>query len=159
MILERGSRIDREPPPGLDLALLSTVEDFAAFSRIVNEHLFCDAPEASPVFAGLLRSIASDRAFGYLARAEGEPVSAAYAYLDEEGIGGVYFVATATGARGRGFGSASVSAVLRELERRGAVACILHATELGKPVYEALGFVDACALPIFWLLDRGASAR
>ena len=151
MSLELKSRLKPTQPNGLDLTLLSTDEEYSGFSGIVTANLFSDKPESVPVFAGLLRSLGAQRCFGVLGLVDGEPVSTAFAYIDEGGMGGLYFVATATEARGRGFGSATVSAALGELERWGASSCILHATELGRPVYAALGFSDDCALPIYSL--------
>jgi GNAT superfamily N-acetyltransferase len=76
-------------------------------------------------------------------------VLAAFALIGGDGIGGLYFVATEAGMRGKGYGAATVSAALDELERRSVSYCILHATKLGKPVYERLGFVDECGLTIY----------
>jgi GNAT superfamily N-acetyltransferase len=146
MTLDFSRRTRTNAPRGLILAMIKTAAQFEAFARIVVVNLFNKGSDQSPAFADLLRAMASERSFGYLGCFDGQPVSAAYAFIDEEGEGGLYFVATETQNRGHGFGAATVSAVLDELERRGASSCILQATALGKPVYERLGFEDACAL-------------
>jgi GNAT superfamily N-acetyltransferase len=146
MTLELQKRSRARNPDGLAIAPLEGEGAFADFAELVVAYLFKAKAETAPAFAKLLGSLGRDRAFGMLGRAEGEPASTAFAFLGSEGVGGLYFVATADGMRGRGYGAAIVGAVLDELERRGARACILQATELGKPVYERLGFEDACSL-------------
>jgi GNAT superfamily N-acetyltransferase len=135
-----------EATKGLSLALVENPEQFEAYARIVSINLFDSKAERASAFAAVLRAMNPERAFGLLGMFQGRPVSAAFAFIDREGEGGVYFVATEAEFRGRGFGAATVSALLDELERRGASTCILQASKLGKPVYERLGFEDACAL-------------
>ncbi len=151
MALELKRRVRPRPTAGLSLSLLSSRDEYAASAKIVAENLFESGPGSGQAFASLLAALSSDRAFGFLGRAEGAAVSAAFAFIDGVGIGGVYFVATAREARGRGFGAETVSAALGELERRGVDRCILHATELGRPVYESLGFEHSCRLAIYSL--------
>jgi GNAT superfamily N-acetyltransferase len=146
MMLELSTRSRVAPPRALSLSPLSEPEDFLAFSGIVAANLFAETRDAAPAFARVLASLGRDRAFGVLGRAEGGPVSAAFAFIDFSGVGGIYFVATEAGMRGRGYAAATVDAVLEELERRGRAFCILHATPLGRPVYERLGFKTVCPL-------------
>lgn len=155
MRLEIARRGTAAPSAALDVRRLSGAEDFEAFARIVSRNLFevreDELNEASSAYAGLLGRLNGDRAFGFLCLEEGKPASTAYAFVDSSGIGGIYFVATETDARGRGCASAAVSAALEELARKGVEECILHATELGQPVYERLGFSELCLLRIYSL--------
>jgi GNAT superfamily N-acetyltransferase len=146
MILELDRRKPSRLPSDFSLRLLEGEDDFSSFAAIVAAELFEKGPESSLPFSRLLGSLDRDRAFGFLGKHKGKAVSTAFAFIDGEGGGGLYFVATEASMRGRGFAKATVSAALDELERRGCPSCILHATELGKPVYESLGFQDACAL-------------
>jgi GNAT superfamily N-acetyltransferase len=146
-------------PETLSLGLLAGDTDFSDLARIVAVNLFEEGPEAGVEFARLLAALDPRRAFGVLGSAEGMPVSAAYAFIDAVGVGGVYFVATEKAMRGRGYGSATVDAALDELGRRGVTSCILHATPLGKPVYEGLGFVDECALALYSLPELRGDSR
>ena len=57
--------------------------------------------------------------------------------FDDGATVGVYLVGTATAARGQGLGGAVTAACLAALAPRPA---LLTATELGRPVYERLGF-------------------
>ncbi len=149
MDVHRRNRL--QGPPDLMLASLDSPEDYLDFARIVVAELFGKDAETAPAFASLLGSMKGKRAFGILGRARGTPASAAFSFIDGAGVGGVYFVATDSRMRGLGYGGATVSMVLDELDRRGVRFAVLHATDLGKPVYERLGFIGACRLPLFSL--------
>lgn len=56
------------------------------------------------------------------------------------GLAGVYAVATLPEARTRGIGTAMTLHAMAEGKRRGAESAVLQATEMGKPVYEKIGF-------------------
>jgi GNAT superfamily N-acetyltransferase len=159
MILDMDRRRRPPAPTDFDLRPLEGEEDFSRFAAIVVAELFVRGPESVAPFASLLRPLDRDRAFGFLGSFQGLPVSTAFAFIDGEGGGGLYFVATEKSMRGRGFASATVVAVLDELERRGAASCILQATDLGKSVYESLGFEDECALARYRLPDGGSPSR
>jgi len=157
MGMDFGRRPRPTRPGALSLETLSKGDDFTDFARLVVEHLFHDRSESSPEFARILAALGPDRAFGLLGRAEGRAVAAAYGFIDEDGVGGIYFVATEPGMRGRGYGSGVVGATLDELELRGAASCILHATELGRLVYRALGFEEICPIVQYHLASPAAS--
>jgi GNAT superfamily N-acetyltransferase len=146
MILDPARRKRVQTAPDLSLRPITSEEDFRSFAAIVVAELFDTGPSSGLPFARLLSSLAGDRAFGFLGTHEGRDVSTAFAFIDGERGGGLYFVATEGSMRGRGYAKAAVGAVLDELELRGCGSCILHATPLGKPVYESLGFADACRL-------------
>lgn len=82
---------------------------------------------------------------GYL---RGEPVASSGLLLFE-GVAGVYNVTTVPEARRRGIGKAMSLAAMRQGRARGANLAILGATELGRGVYERLGFRDVCSLRTF----------
>jgi GNAT superfamily N-acetyltransferase len=157
MFLDMKRRSPAEVPRALSFGLVTGAEDLLAFAKIVVEELLGGKPESSPAFAQLLGSLARDRTFALLATAGEEPVSTSFGYIDRAGIGGVYFVATRAKHRGLGYGSAVVGATLDELDRRGVGECILHATDLGRPVYEGLGFVAACPLSQYFLREGAGS--
>jgi GNAT superfamily N-acetyltransferase len=75
-----------------------------------------------------------------VAEAAGElvGVAAAAAFAATGWVGGV---AVVPAARRVGLGGALTEAVVELLEASGAATVLLHATELGRPVYERLGFV------------------
>jgi GNAT superfamily N-acetyltransferase len=77
----------------------------------------------------------------WLGRIDGEPVAAS-ALFDAYGIAGVQNVVTVPEARGRGIGKQMTAHVLREAERRGHEVAALGSSDMGYPVYRALGFRD-----------------
>jgi GNAT superfamily N-acetyltransferase len=79
--------------------------------------------------------------FGYLAPPEGEAQSCAVTY-DADGDCGVFWVATAPEARGRGLASLLMRAALADARERGCTTSTLQATAVGHPVYARLGYRD-----------------
>jgi ribosomal protein S18 acetylase RimI-like enzyme len=55
---------------------------------------------------------------------------------------GIYLVATATSARGRGLASEVTRGLLLEAQARGQAAAVLQATALGRGVYQRVGLRD-----------------
>ena len=156
MYLEMEGRRRSPSPPGFSFSLVDRDEDFAAFASLVTANLFKTPSETAQPFAAVLAAMDPSRAFCLLGRDDGgAPAAAACGYLDASGCGGLYFVAVDLASRGRSFGAAIVGSVLDELERRGARACILQATSMGKPLYEKLGFTDACEVGRFALPEAG----
>ena len=89
----------------------------------------------------------------YLARLGGRPASCLGA-LEDDGDCGIYFVATAPEARGRGLATSLLRTALAEARARGCVTSSLQATKAGFPVYARCGYRDQCALEM-WELRGG----
>lgn len=75
----------------------------------------------------------------YLANRDGEPASGLLTF-DWEGDCAIELVATAPGARGRGLAGTLLAHALADARHRGLEASTLQATEMGRPVYERLGY-------------------
>lgn len=73
---------------------------------------------------------------GYI---DGEP-AAVSSLVMTDGVAGIYAVATLPQARKRGIGSAMSLHAMSEGKRRGASLAVLQATDMGRPVYERIGF-------------------
>ena len=84
----------------------------------------------------------------------GQPVSVAMAVTDERLIG-VYSVATAPQARGKGYGGAVTDTAARCAPHRPA---FLKASDMGFPVYERIGFRKIDQFTV-WQRERGYRAR
>lgn len=63
---------------------------------------------------------------------------------DAEGWVGVWTMATAPSRRSRGVGRAALTVPMRHHVEAGATSFVLGATELGRPLYEKVGFRVAC---------------
>lgn len=85
---------------------------------------------------------------------DGRPVSTAMAFLSD-GFVGVYAVATAEDARGRGYGQAlSWAATMC----RPDLPATLQASAMGRPVYERMGYRTVARFTI-WTRERGSTGR
>lgn len=80
----------------------------------------------------------------YIGIMEQEPIASSLVFFGA-GVAGIYHVSTVPAHRGRGGGSSITRAPLIEAHRRGDRIAILHATEMGFPVYRRLGFQEVCA--------------
>lgn len=90
----------------------------------------------------------SDRYTRYLALWRKTPVATSALYLDA-GVAGIYFVATLPEARGKGFATQAVQTALEDAQKRGYQVAILQSSDLGKSVYQRIGFQECCPIEIY----------
>jgi GNAT superfamily N-acetyltransferase len=94
----------------------------------------------------------------YLARFDGRPVATSLsAPLD--GVVGIYNVATVAAARRRGAGSAITAAAMADARAQGATWAILESSDMGRPVYERLGFRQVTEVAIYAATFSGAAGQ
>lgn len=74
----------------------------------------------------------------FVGRLDGQPVATSLASRTGETVG-IYSVATAPGARGRGIGTAMTWHLLRDADP-GWTLAVLQASDMGRPIYERMGF-------------------
>jgi GNAT superfamily N-acetyltransferase len=97
----------------------------------------------------IIAAIRPRRVWNFVASAEGKPVGET-TLCDGAGVAGIYDVEVLEEFRGRGIGSALVSAALRTArEELGLQHAVLAATGMGFGVYTRLGFREVCKLS-FW---------
>jgi GNAT superfamily N-acetyltransferase len=75
----------------------------------------------------------------YVGYTDREPVSAGLGFLEGDTIG-VFSVATIERARGRGYGAAMTMRIVGDGAAAGCGIATLQASDMGKPIYERLGF-------------------
>ncbi|MFD0483192.1 GNAT family N-acetyltransferase [Kineococcus sp. GCM10028916] len=78
-----------------------------------------------------------------LASRDGIPVATALAVLNGDGWLGLFCVATVAGARRSGVAERLVRSVLHRGRDWGAHTAYLRSTEMARPLYQGLGFVDS----------------
>lgn len=86
----------------------------------------------------------------YLLSIDGSPVACSTTFRLGT-VAGLYNVGTLPSARGKGIGTISSLAPLKVAERSGCVTAVLHATEMGLPVYQRLGFEKLSTLRAYLL--------
>jgi ribosomal protein S18 acetylase RimI-like enzyme len=75
----------------------------------------------------------------YLVEVEGVPVATSFGVLVDDLVG-VFNIAVPPQYRRRGYGRAATAAVLRDAYEQGARTAFLHASPLGVPLYQIMGF-------------------
>jgi N-acetylglutamate synthase len=84
----------------------------------------------------------------YIAEADGTPVATGLGILVDDEVG-VFNISVPPEHRRRGYGTLVTAAVLRDGYAAGARTAFLHASPLGRPVYESMGFHVAEEWTIF----------
>jgi ribosomal protein S18 acetylase RimI-like enzyme len=79
---------------------------------------------------------------GYVAELGGAGVATSFGVLVDDFVG-VFNIGVPPRFRRRGYGRAATAAVLRDAYALGARTAFLHASPLGVPLYEAMGFAHA----------------
>ena len=100
-------------------------------------------------------SVPADIAFHVIAWLEGEPVSAGSVFRTGS-TAGIYNIATVGSARRRGLGYAVTATLMNVAQERDCTEAVLMASEMGRPTYERLGFVEVCETPQYvWVPESG----
>jgi GNAT superfamily N-acetyltransferase len=126
------------PPDGLDLVEVTTPELLAEYARVLVEGFPLDelqGPDAPPALQPSTLDLANMRMFVGLV--DGRAVCGASSII-AHGVNHVEWVATVPDARGRGFGAAVTDAATLA---DATVPAMLIATDMGRRVYERMGFV------------------
>ena len=141
--------------PAVPPEIATTLVDDAADFHVAMEIVFAgfDLPaSALPIVEERYASFAIgpeaiQRVF--LAHLDGRPVATALGFV-LDGVVGIYNVATTADARRRGAGRAVTAAVLADAAARGATDAILESSELGRSVYESLGFREIGSVTVLY---------
>ncbi len=84
---------------------------------------------------------------------EEELVSTTLVFI-ETGVAGIYFVATSKDRRGKGHGTAVLCSAINACISEGLTTFVLHATSMGKGLYNRIGFADKVSYGIYWMLGK-----
>ncbi|RED56616.1 GNAT family N-acetyltransferase [Cohnella lupini] len=84
----------------------------------------------------------------YVAYMEGEPVTTVTTFK-EEGVVGIYNVATPEAYRKKGYARTALAHVLRDIQTQGAKQAVIIATPMAKSVYPAVGFQEELKIDIY----------
>ena len=137
-------------PSGLDVRAVADAETLQLWRQAVGRGFGWPSYAAEDLAANLdyfFRADGERRFVAYIAVAGGEPVASSLVFFGA-GVAGIYHVTTALELRRRGLGSLITTAPLLEARGRGYRFAVLHATEMGYPVYRCLGFEEVCVVPM-----------
>ena len=102
----------------------------------------------SALYRSLYQANVSDSTSTFVGYYNGVPVSTSIIHYSQ-GVGGLYWIITSEEARRKGYGTAMTFETMYEAKDYGYEIIILHATEMGFPVYSKIGFVKTCE--VHWL--------
>ncbi len=128
-------------PPEVRVFLDTMLEGFGMPAEL--------AEEFAPILVDL-----DDHLVNVMATLDGRPVATGSAWIDGTTIG-LYNIATLAAVRGRGLGHGLTASLMDLGRERGCRHAVLHASELGRPVYERLGFVEVCQVPQYVWVPPG----
>ncbi|WP_437961132.1 GNAT family N-acetyltransferase [Sorangium sp. So ce119] len=125
-------------PSDLDLRRVADAETRAAIADL--NAITYGVPIAAARASVAHEALWGDRAFGQVGYVGGQPVCSAATYI-VEGIRYVGFVVTAAEHRRKGYAEAAMRGCLDDaLRGTGFQRSVLHATDIGRPVYERMGY-------------------
>jgi GNAT superfamily N-acetyltransferase len=143
MAMELDGAAPATPDEGVTVEEI-TADALADWSRVVAVSFGCpeefvEGPASYDRDVGLPGETSMRR---FLLRLEGEPAAASAIVPGPEGSGlsGVYCVATLADVRGRGLGATVTQAPMDAARAAGDRVVVLQASDMGRPVYERLGF-------------------
>lgn len=126
--------------PSVTFRTVRTPEDRAAFVRALGESFGADASLGEPFVTNAV--LAHPGITVYIAVVDGQVAATGITMLDDQGWLGVYSGGTIPAFRRRGLGRALLLHRLTEGRRAGAHTAYLQSSEMGRPLHEALGFLD-----------------
>jgi GNAT superfamily N-acetyltransferase len=144
-LAERGHVLDSDPEAMvLDLDVVERPPEPAGFSRVVdpvelarlNDHAYGMRNAFERAFA-LMKT---DGGLYFYGVEDGDGLASGLVTFDYGDDCSVWLVATRESARGRGHASALMAHALADARERGRTTSTLQATDLGRPVYERLGY-------------------
>ncbi len=130
--------------PDLTIVECKSREDYLKWSEIVGAYLFKNySPKNAGDFAGMIRTTAvHGKLIAYLGLYNGKPAASSACYIEND-TAGIYFVAVPDEFRKMGFGYEITAKCILEGMNTGIDDFILHASAMGKPVYQKFEFEAA----------------
>jgi GNAT superfamily N-acetyltransferase len=133
---------DNAAPPGFRIVEVKDSKTLKTWCRVTGTGFGIPEPAIATIIKWLALEIKNRQPMKcYLGLLDGKPVATSMYYLDE-GVAGIYFVATLPEARNKGIGFSITQKPLLDAKKLGYRAGILQASQMGRPVYLRLGFKE-----------------
>lgn len=136
------------PAPRDDIEIVEFDED--------SEHLWLDlvswryglSDESSPYLRDVYRAGLRQGTGGLVALVDGTPVSKAVLHVND-GVAGIYGVATTEAGRGRGLATHLCATALANARAAGAERTVLHSTPMARELYRRMGYQDVATFEMW----------
>jgi GNAT superfamily N-acetyltransferase len=132
-----GDAVAKLAAPGCEIRRVTDAAGIDVHRRVVTAG-FGSAPAVAEGTA-CRRLLDRPECLVFVGYADGEPIASGLGWRTGRTIG-VYSIATIPSARRRGYGAAMTARVVADGLAAGCTAAALQASELGRPIYERLGF-------------------
>jgi len=130
-------------PEGLMVEVPKGVKEVDAWARLMLDAYGMGTGYTDTVVKLTHSSSRRNDVFYYTGLLDERPVATAMTFLSD-GVVGVYCIATDPSVRGKGIGTYITAVPLLDALEKGYEVSILHATQMGYPVYERLGYREIC---------------
>jgi ribosomal protein S18 acetylase RimI-like enzyme len=146
-----GAGSDTDNASGEQIVIRTNDPKFSShWRKIVNEELL----SGSQLGLEFLESVSRSDQFRWMvAFLDGRAVGTGLSY-SENGVCGLYMIATVASYRGRGVGTRLTAELVSQAMAAGDNHFVLHATELGSRIYGKLGFREVNSFSVLWNLGR-----
>lgn len=140
----------RRPAPALEIRRVqdeATARDLA----VINAHAYAMPPELFECVCNM--RLWHDDSVGLVGYVDGQPVTSAAA-LPVDGTVYIALVATMPDSHGKGYAEAVMrQAISAGQQAMGVTRTTLHATDMGRPVYEAMGYAPSARFAVLGRAD------
>jgi GNAT superfamily N-acetyltransferase len=137
-------------PPGCELRLVDDEAAATAYWDVCGRAYPSLGGFTAAMFAAFpTAALLEERTAAYVAHRDGQPLACALAWLDDEGVASIAWVATVEEARGTGLGAVVTARATNAGFERGARLASLQASPMGYRVYERLGYREVSNYQLF----------
>jgi ribosomal protein S18 acetylase RimI-like enzyme len=137
---------DSKQIDGLDIQIVTDATNLRDGAIVVASALLgCSENDASSFYELMATILHCEKVMFFIGYFEDRPIASSTLFVSDE-VAGIYHVATAPSFRRKGIGRSMALAPLVQAREMGARFAVLQATQLGKGVFNSLGFTEYCAL-------------